>query len=508
MSEPHPQPSAPPPRKTFSEAELDLPASIGAAVIALDRLQVLLAARARFGDKANPEAMHDFRVELRRLRTLLRVYRDALGQAASRNYRRCLRRISRATDQSRDLEVQLAALAAVGPGLRPRDKTGLRWLVRRLEQQNKDAEKDGERRVGKQLPSLARSLHADLSEIGSAPATGPSLARSSAVPLAVLVDRLSQELDRTHTVADQAEAHQARVAGKRVRYLLEPLAAAVPAAAAMLTRLKGLQEVLGRMHDADILSALVAHAAEDAFQEQLERETARMREGVTPTSEEVRRERRRDPLPGLREIARRAAVRRMEAWEEFERDWLGPREERLLQPLRDLSQHLERRGGVAPLPAPVVRASAEEIERKYLLSSLPPRAAQEKPLEIVQGYLPGERIQERLRRVTNGTEARFYRTIKTGSGLVRAETEEGTTEKVFDAMWPLTEGKRVTKRRHQVPDGGLVWEIDLFMDRELVLAEVELPSPEAEARLPEWLEPYVVRDVTDEAEFVNINLAR
>jgi len=75
-------------------------------------------------------------------------------------------------------------------------------------------------------------------------------------------------------------------------------------------------------------------------------------------------------------------------------------------------------------------------------------------------------------------------------------------------MWPLTEGKRVTKRRHKIADGGLVWEIDAFTDRELVLAEVELPSPNTEAKLPEWLAPYVVREVTEESEYVNINLAR
>jgi CHAD domain-containing protein/CYTH domain-containing protein len=505
VSEPNLQSAAAPPRKTFSEADLDLPASIGAGAVARERLQAMLLARTRFGDKSDTEAMHDFRVEMRRLRTMLRVYGDALGKVASRTNRRGLRRIARATNQARDLEVQLAALSAVGPGLRPRDQTGIRWLVRRLEKQYKEAEKDGERRIAKQLPPLTRTLESDLDEVASAPNTGPSLARSSAVPLAVLIDRMSQELDRTRTVADQTEAHQARVAAKRVRYLLEPFALAVPAAAAMLTRLKSVQEVLGRMHDAEVLSGLVAHAAEDAFQEQTARETARMREGTKPTPEMIRNERRKDPLPGLREVARRAAEMRLQAWEEFETRWLGPREEKLLQPLRTLATSLERRGGKTPAPA---IPKSLEIERKFLLSRLPPRAAEAKPVEILQGYLPGEQIQERLRRVTNGSDALFYRTIKTGRGLVREETEETTSAKVFDAMWPLTEGKRVTKRRHKIAEGGLVWEIDAFTDRDLVIAEVELPTPNAAAELPDWLAPYVVREVTEESEYVNINLAK
>ena len=497
MSEQHPQPPAPPPRKSFSEAELDLPASIGTATVALDRLEAMLAARARFGDKTDHEAMHDFRVELRRLRTLLRAYRDSLGEAGSNQHRRALRRIARATDQSRDLEVQLAALALVEKGLRPRDQTGLRWLVRRLERQRAEAEKAGERRIAKQLPPLAKRLGAALSERIETPATGPSLARSTALPLSILIDRMAQQFEQTRTAADQAEAHQVRVAGKRVRYLLEPLAVVLPAAAMLVGRLKGLQDVLGRMHDADVLAGLVAHAAEDAFQEHLARETERMRKGIEPDAATLRNERRRDPLPGLRELARRATALRAEIWAEFERDWLGQREETLLQPLRSLAARLGDR-----------KDPDKEIERKYLLRELPPRATETTPVEIDQGYLPGDRIQERLRRVKNGTQTNWLRTIKFGRGISRDETEEPTTEAVFETMWPLTAGKRVTKRRHKIAEGDQLWEIDEFTDRPLVLAEVELASETAKPAIPEWLRPYVVREVTDEEQYLNINLAR
>jgi CYTH domain-containing protein len=64
------------------------------------------------------------------------------------------------------------------------------------------------------------------------------------------------------------------------------------------------------------------------------------------------------------------------------------------------------------------------------------------------------------------------------------------------------------KRRYLVPAGDLTWEIDEFLDRDLVLAEVELPSAEARVNPPEWLEPYVVRDVTGESEYSNMRLAR
>jgi CYTH domain-containing protein len=98
--------------------------------------------------------------------------------------------------------------------------------------------------------------------------------------------------------------------------------------------------------------------------------------------------------------------------------------------------------------------------------------------------------------------------VKTGTGLVRVEIEEETTREVFEAMWPLTEGKRVHKQRHRVTDGDLAWEIDHFVDRDLTLAEVELPSADVQPVPPDWLQPYVVRDVTDEAAYVNYNLAQ
>jgi CYTH domain-containing protein len=98
--------------------------------------------------------------------------------------------------------------------------------------------------------------------------------------------------------------------------------------------------------------------------------------------------------------------------------------------------------------------------------------------------------------------------VKLGSGVSRVEVEEACTRELFDGLWPLTRERRVRKRRYRVPDGALVWEVDEFTDRPLVLAEVELPAVDAAAEPPSWLAPYVVREVTDEAEYLNANLAR
>ena len=100
------------------------------------------------------------------------------------------------------------------------------------------------------------------------------------------------------------------------------------------------------------------------------------------------------------------------------------------------------------------------------------------------------------------------RTVKHGRGVTRVELEERCTRALYRALWPLTDGRRVRKRRYEVPSGALTWEVDAFQDRELFVAEVELPAEDTEVVIPDWLMPYLVREVTGEDEFVNRNLAR
>ena len=95
----------------------------------------------------------------------------------------------------------------------------------------------------------------------------------------------------------------------------------------------------------------------------------------------------------------------------------------------------------------------------------------------------------------------------TSAGAVRVEVEEETTAALFAALWRLTKGRRVRKRRYRVPDGERTWEIDRFLGRDLVLAEIELPAADARVTFPEWLVPYVVREVTDDGAYTNARLA-
>jgi CYTH domain-containing protein len=154
-------------------------------------------------------------------------------------------------------------------------------------------------------------------------------------------------------------------------------------------------------------------------------------------------------------------------------------------------------------------ANEREIERKFLLRGIPADVTRHPAVIIDQGYIPGTAVRERVRRTQEGTTLRYFRTVKVGTGVERFEFEEETTDTFFVAVWPLTEGHRIRKRRYQIPSGGRVWEVDEFLDREaLVLAEIELERADETVAPPALIAAVIVREVTDEPEFSNYRLSR
>jgi adenylate cyclase len=156
-----------------------------------------------------------------------------------------------------------------------------------------------------------------------------------------------------------------------------------------------------------------------------------------------------------------------------------------------------------------MEANDREIERKYLLRALPEDVTRFPSQEIDQGYIPGTKVRERVRRIRDGAVVSYVRTIKVGTGMDKFEFEEETTEEFFTAVWPLTLGHRVRKRRYRVPGDGGEWEVDEFLDRPgLVLAEIELNHASERPEPPALIAAVVVREVTEEAGFSNYRLSR
>jgi CYTH domain-containing protein len=162
----------------------------------------------------------------------------------------------------------------------------------------------------------------------------------------------------------------------------------------------------------------------------------------------------------------------------------------------------------------MMAGAPREIERVWVLRSMPEVPAGAERWTIEQGYLPVASPESpdfpegRLRRVTlaDGSTRRFH-TVKRGAGLVRQELEREIDDAEFARWWPATSGRRLRKIRHRFPHAGRTWELDEFLDLPLVMLEVELPDETAEAAMPAFLATLVEREVTEDARYRNFALA-
>ncbi len=463
-------------------ALLDLGAHRAARWLALRFLDDAQAARTRLDDPEDAEALHDFRVALRRLRSTVRAYAEQLEDSIGGKDRRRLRALAQATGQSRDGEVMVAWMEARRGDLSDVEQPALDWLLDRLRQRQAELDRALLDEVAHDFGRERRRLTARLSEYTATVSAGdarehPSMGGVAADLVVEHARDLRARLDAPASVEEQEALHEGRIEAKRLRYLLEPFTDELPEAAWAVKRLKRMQDTLGEMHDAHVAGLLIQ-------------------------AERVEAEALNQPLggylsPGLDALTAAARAETERLYAQAAEEWLGGRAAEFFDRVGALAEQMRAGGG------------DREIERKFLLRRMPRLPEGAVRTEIAQGYRPGERLVERIRRVRrDGEPPRYYRTVKLGSGINRTEVEEEADEAIFRRLWPLTAGRRIRKLRFKVPEGGLTWEIDRFRGRRLVLAEVELPSEDADLPIPDWLSDHLVRDVTGEDEYVNVNLAQ
>jgi len=149
---------------------------------------------------------------------------------------------------------------------------------------------------------------------------------------------------------------------------------------------------------------------------------------------------------------------------------------------------------------------SEEIERKFRVSALPGAVLARPARRIEQGYVAiDERTEVRLRR----SGQRMTLTGKRGHGERRAEHEIALYKEQFEAIWPLTEGRRLVKTRRLVALGerGLSAEVDVFEGclAGLITAEVEFETgAQSQAfRPPAWFGV----ELTGDPAYANRSLA-
>jgi CHAD domain-containing protein len=231
---------------------LDRPALAVIVRIARRQLRATDAAwdRLRRGD--DDDALHDFRVAVRRLRSTLQAYRSQLRSVVRPKDRRRLRRLADATNPARDAEMQIARLRALRDELGADAHALLSPLIRRLRRRMRDGYAKAHAEIQSRYPRAARALERRLDEVSPADDAPPfrsvlgRLIASHAADLRPLLEQVPP-LDAPRAI------HQARIEAKRLRYVLEPLRRDLPGSTLLVHRLERIQDLLGELHDLQVL---------------------------------------------------------------------------------------------------------------------------------------------------------------------------------------------------------------------------------------------------------------
>jgi len=326
----------------MSSGLLSRPPEEGARLLALSFLDQAAEARPRLADPADSEALHDFRVGLRRLRSCLKAYGAQID--IPKKLERRLRRLAGSTGPGRDTEVQIEWLRGRVPHLSSQHRVGLAWLLARLAERKRHAYEDMEGEVADEFGKLEKELRARLSVYRAeirldAREDRPTLAEAAAGILHGQVADLEKHLARIEGAGDEQEAHEARIRAKRVRYLLEPLVAEIPRTAPIVKRFKALQELLGDLHDAHVLEAELVEAVEIAAAERAGK-ILELSLSNAPDENLLRAERRRTREPGLIALARLNRARRDRLFATLEAEWLEGKAGDFLREVEGLGEEM------------------------------------------------------------------------------------------------------------------------------------------------------------------------
>lgn len=144
-----------------------------------------------------------------------------------------------------------------------------------------------------------------------------------------------------------------------------------------------------------------------------------------------------------------------------------------------------------------------EIERKYLVKTIPDHLESFPSRLIEQGYLSTSPVV-RVRK--DGEE--FYLTYKSKGLMVREEYNLPLTEDSYKHLLEKSDGNVLTKIRYRIPlKNGLTAELDIFQGafQGLLLAEVEFPDEKTAKNFlpPSWFG----KEVTFSGEYQNSRLS-
>ncbi len=271
------------------------PAKRAARLVALSLLRDVVAARDRLDDPSDDKALHDFRVALRRLRSWIRAFRPVLCDTLRGKVVRRLKRLADATGASRDLEVRIEWIDRERRQLRVAERKGAAWLIKRLRREKLTCDAELRRVLDQDFDKTMHRVERAMLRYEARVEGEPSYEDVASEIVARHLAALSAAMADVSSVNDRAQAHAARIATKRLRYVLEIVAPSDSDQARAMVSLKELQDRLGEVHDAQTLGSQIASFVVELSAAKAERGKSRTKSVVA----------RVDPVPGLRALLRR-----------------------------------------------------------------------------------------------------------------------------------------------------------------------------------------------------------
>jgi CHAD domain-containing protein len=218
-----------------------------------DKLPIAVAGR-------DPEGVHKMRVATRRLRALCSFFASLARTALRQRVEGDLKGLTKALGKVRELDVTLITLRGLALRNTGTTSLALEGVLARLLRRQRRARAAMLRTFGNiDLDQLERRLGRLMETPPQTAALGPPLQELVSEWIAELMDltrrSITNEVEAQPTrEAELASLHQKRIAAKKLRYALE-IASELPATRVgpLVKELKHLQEVLGRLHDEDVL---------------------------------------------------------------------------------------------------------------------------------------------------------------------------------------------------------------------------------------------------------------
>ena len=145
-----------------------------------------------------------------------------------------------------------------------------------------------------------------------------------------------------------------------------------------------------------------------------------------------------------------------------------------------------------------------EIERRFLVKKIPSNILSSISIQQYYIFISDSFVQR----------IRFFNNKKCILSIKQVTSDISKYE--FEYEIPIEDGYKmieisknvpcIDKIRHRIREGNFIWEVDEFLtdNRGLIIAEIELSSPDQKFNKPEWLD----KEVSDQPEYFNFNLAK